>query len=83
MRTKDVHHFLIVFDTTRQELVSKQEFEDNEQAAAAYAELERQHRHDRSVEIVLVSADSIETIKRTHGNYFGTPTTSPFLAGTR
>jgi len=35
------------------------------------------------VEIVLVGADSIETMERTHGNYFNgaAPETSRYLAG--
>lgn len=63
-------HFLLVYDLDRQELVEQHEFHDAAAAAAAYADLEGRHRGDPRVEIVLVGADSIETIKRTHGNYF-------------
>lgn len=78
-----VRHFLIVFDTVTQEVIEQHEFDDGDEAAAAYAEFERAHRGDRKLEIVLVSSDSLETVKRTHGNYFGTPSASPYLAGTR
>jgi hypothetical protein len=34
------------------------------------------------IEIVLIGSDSIETVKRTHANYFdGTVTISRYLAG--
>ncbi|MFZ5853962.1 MAG: hypothetical protein ACOYXS_05565 [Chloroflexota bacterium] len=63
-------HFLLVYDLSRQVLVSQREFHDPAEAAAAYAELEAAHRADRDYEIVLVGADSIETIMQTHGHYF-------------
>jgi hypothetical protein len=49
-------------------------------------QMEAEHRHETNKEIVLVGADSIETVMLTHGNYFdaesGThPTASPYLAG--
>ena len=64
-------HFLLVYDFSRGELAeAPREFTNADEAAAAYAELEREHRGDPNLEIVLVGADSIETIKQTHGNYF-------------
>lgn len=64
-------HFLLMYDLDRQELVgAPREFADPARAAEAYAELEEQHRHDDRLEIVLIGADSLETIRSTHGNYF-------------
>jgi len=64
-------HFLLVFDHLAGALVGDpQEFSDATEAANAYAQLEREHRGDRHLEIVLVGSDSIETIRQTHGNYF-------------
>lgn len=64
-------HFLLVYDVVRQELAAPpEEYSTAADAAAAYAELERKHRNDPNVEIVLVGADSLDTIKHTHGNYF-------------
>jgi hypothetical protein len=63
-------HFLLVYDHQQQKLRHQEQFEDGAAAAAAYAAMERVHRGDKSLEIVLVGADSIETIKRTHANYF-------------
>ncbi len=67
-------HFLLVYDLSREALVSRAEYRDANAAIAAYAELEEKHRLDSSVEIVLVGADSIETIMKTHGHYFGRAT---------
>ena len=64
-------HFLLVYDLSQQVLVSQAEYRDPDAAVAAYAELEAKHRQDTNVEIVLVGADSIETIMQTHGHYFG------------
>jgi hypothetical protein len=48
----------------------------------AYEAMEDRYKDDRHMEIVLVGADSIETIKITHGNYFdAVPSASPYLAG--
>ena len=66
-----VLHFLLVYDHQKQELASKpQRFDDGAEAAAAYAEFEAAHRDDANLEIVLVGADSLATIMRTHGHYF-------------
>lgn len=64
-------HFLLVYDVRQQRLIRRDDFLDATEAAAAYARLEAEHRMDRDFEIVLVGADSIETIMRTHGHYFG------------
>jgi hypothetical protein len=63
-------HFLLVYDVRQQRLIRRDDFADAAEAAAAYAALEAAHRMDRDFEIVLVGADSIETIMRTHGHYF-------------
>lgn len=64
-------HFLLVYDLDKQSLVGDpREFVDPSEAASAYAELEEEHRSDANLEIVLIGADSLETIKSTHGNYF-------------
>lgn len=76
-------HFLLVYDIAKQELVSQEEFLDATTAAERYAELEREHRGDENLEIVLVGADSMDTIRQTHGNYFaGSAEASPYLART-
>ena len=77
-------HWLLIYDLDDQRLVSQQRFSDALKAAAAYAEAEETHLRDSNVEIVLVGADSIETIEQTHGSYFKrgyTAAASPYLTG--
>jgi hypothetical protein len=79
-------HFLLIYDRSRQQLVYEHAFTDAAVALKAYEAMEAEHRHETDKEIVLVGADSIETVMLTHGNYFdaesGThPTASPYLAG--
>jgi hypothetical protein len=76
-----LRHFLLVYDLAAQRLIKQQEFSDGNEAAAAYAALEGDYKGREDFEIVLVGADSIETIKRTHAHYFdAVGTGSPFLA---
>lgn len=65
-------HVLLVYSLEQQKLLSQDEFALSEQdeAFAAYVEAEAEHRDSGDVEIVLVAADSIDTIRRTHGSYF-------------
>lgn len=75
-------HFLLVYDRKLQKLVFQQPYTDSAEAVRAYEEMEEKHRDDRHMEIVLVGADSLETIMLTHGNYFdAVPSASPYLAG--
>jgi hypothetical protein len=77
-----LQHFLLIYDLKAQRLISQEEFDDGGEAATAYAALERQHQGRDDLEIVLVGADSIETIKRTHGHYFHqTSSGSRYLVG--
>jgi hypothetical protein len=79
-------HFLLAYDRSVQKLVFEQAYSDPSEALKAYEELEEKHRDDRQMEIVLVGADSIETVMLTHGNYWAVdpdaePAASPYLAG--
>jgi hypothetical protein len=75
-------HFLLVYDRNSQRLVLDKAFSNSAEAVQAYEEMEEKHRDDKGVEIVLVGADSIESVMLTHGNYFdAVPSASPYLAG--
>lgn len=78
-----IQHFLLVFDHAEGRLVEERHFqEDGAKALEAYSATERQHQGDRSVEIVLIGSDSIETVRLTHANYYeGSATVSKYLAG--
>jgi hypothetical protein len=77
-------HFLLVYDRHQQKLVFEKAYSNAAEALRAYEEKEERHRGDNQMEIVLVGADSIETVRLTHGNYFdekAEPQASPYLAG--
>lgn len=64
------HHFLLIYDLNAQRLVRQSTFDDGDEAAAAYTAAENEFRGRMDLEILLVGADSIETIMRTHAHYF-------------
>lgn len=68
-------HFLIVFDRPSR-AIRVREFEDSERDLAFVERLaqEREHAGDPAVEVVLLSAPSIDVLMRTHGRYFRTLT---------
>jgi hypothetical protein len=72
--THDVpeQYFVLVYDVPHMN-VEVHEFEqDRERAVAEYAALEERYRKDDAIEVVLVGADSIKTIQKTHSHYFAT-----------
>jgi hypothetical protein len=71
MSKDDAVYFLLVYSFDEGLLVHQDEQTDREAAIAAYDAMERKYRGclDR-YEVVLIGADSIETIMKTHGHYF-------------
>src|SRR5579859_3620809 len=66
-----LQHFLLIFDHARGQLVGLQHFGDrSHDAVVAYAAKEQELRGQASIEIVLIGSDSLDTIRRTHANYF-------------
>ena len=77
-----IYHFLIVYNHRHDELVRFEPFGlDVTRATEAYSEVEKQYRdrddHD-DYEIVLVGADSRETLEVTHSRYFKQGEAVPF-----
>lgn len=71
MSAEDIRHFLVVYDV-RTSQADVTEFTDYEEALAEYDKLEKQFLENDEFDIVLLGADSLETIKRTHSSYFET-----------
>ena len=68
-----MEHFLLIYSHKDQALLESPRVfaeDDVEAATAAYQDAEAAHNGSIDIEIVLVGADSIETIRRTHGHYF-------------
>jgi hypothetical protein len=63
-------YFILIYNVPSRQLEIHEFENDYEAAADAYSRLELQHRADKSMEVVLVGADSIETIHKTHSHYF-------------
>jgi hypothetical protein len=75
----DAVYFLLVYSFDEGRLVHSDELSDSDAAIVAYDAAERQYRAcaDR-YEVVLIGADSIETVMKTHGHYFSRSESSMF-----
>jgi hypothetical protein len=84
MTEAETQHFLIVYDIPTGKAQVRKFGIDYDAAQTAYAELEGEMRDRDDLDIVLVGADSLETVKRTHSSYFQTEETFESLlpAGT-
>jgi hypothetical protein len=70
MSPGDIKHFLIVYDIPSAHADVRPHGTDYDAALEAYEQAEQEVRDRSDVEVVLLSADSLETIKRTHSSYF-------------
>jgi hypothetical protein len=71
MDIDEIRHFLVVYDVkTAKAQVT--EFDDYDAALAAYESIEKQNFGRDDLDIVLLGADSLETIEKTHSSYFAT-----------
>jgi hypothetical protein len=69
-------HFLVIYDIKLGRAEVRELGTDYDAAQLAYAEAEREARDRTDLDVVLLSADSLETIKRTHSSYFPWPTST-------
>jgi hypothetical protein len=72
MTAKPINHFLVIYDIARGRADVRRFGTDYDAAQQAYADLEWETREDANIDAVLLSADSLDTVKRTHSSYFGT-----------
>jgi len=70
MSPNDIKHFLVIYDVTRGPAIVEEFGNDYEAALAAYTEREHEYRDRDGVDIVLLGAESLEIIKKTHSSYF-------------
>lgn len=75
-----MRHFLIIFDSQKQELLAARDVgTDRESALREYAACEQEYGMSRNrIQIVLVGAESLETVRRTHSQYFAASAEDPF-----
>jgi len=70
MNPDEIKHFLVSYALTTGKTKVESFGTDYDAAQAAYAEAEQANENDEKFDIVLLSADSLETIKQTHSSYF-------------
>ncbi|MER7070989.1 hypothetical protein [Terrabacter sp. NPDC000476] len=64
-------HFLLVYSYDDGALIRQREFKDSREATRAYEDAEQEFRGAlNKFEVVLLGADSLDTIMQTHGHYF-------------
>ena len=71
MTENEIQHFLVTYDPAHGEAAVRTFGNDYDAALDAYQEAEQGAR-GTALDVVLLSADSLETIKRTHSSYFKT-----------
>jgi hypothetical protein len=77
---REPSYFLLVFDSRHGTLVSQERISDPTVAMDTFAEAERRHAEVPDLQVLMFSADSIETVRSTHPHYFAGPhpNTDPF-----
>lgn len=66
-----VRQFVLVYDQRLGRLVAPiEEFADSQAGMARRYELERKHRDEPNIEVVMLGAESEDQIRRTHSRYF-------------
>lgn len=64
-------YFLIVYDAVRDHADTRALGDDGTAAVDVYEAAEREYSGQPGISVVLVSADSLETVRALYGNYFG------------
>lgn len=70
-----MNHYLIVYKRSEGKLLRCTEYRSQLSGELALKDrfaVERNHRDDPDLEVVVLGADSLATLKRTHGRYFFT-----------
>lgn len=70
MSPDEIKHFLVIFDPADGGVDVRPFGTDYDAAQKAYAAAEQESGIETTLDIVLLSADSLETIKQTHSSYF-------------
>jgi len=70
MSPEEIKHFLVIYDPRGDKTTVQRFGTDYEAARIAYARAEQENGLREERDIVLLSADSLETIEQTHSSYF-------------
>jgi hypothetical protein len=72
MSPDEIKHFLVIHDTNTRHTEVRSFGTDYDAAQEAYAQIEQETLDRPNIDAVLLGADSLATIKRTHSSYFDT-----------
>ncbi len=70
MAPDETRHFLVIYDPAAEKTSVRDFGTDYDAAQEAYAGLEQESGIEATFDVVLLSADSLETIEQTHSSYF-------------
>ncbi len=71
MSPDEIRHFLVIYDPATGDVAVEPFGSDYDAAQDAYARAEQESgAKSDNLDIVLLSADSLETIRQTHSSYF-------------
>jgi len=73
-------YFLLVYDAAAGSLRGCEEYLHAETAMKDFATLEAEHQNDDDVQVLLLTSDSIDTLRATHGHYFADSQSDDALA---
>ncbi|MHB8692483.1 MAG: hypothetical protein ACYDHH_14685 [Solirubrobacteraceae bacterium] len=73
------NYYLLIYEAATRRLQIEDFGAESAAAASTYSIREREYRDKPDIEVVLVGADSLETVKKTHSHYFATSTESLLL----
>jgi hypothetical protein len=72
MGDQEIHHYLVIYDIPSGKARVREFGDDYDAAIEAYNAIEREYHDREDLDIVLLGADSLDTIARTHSSYFET-----------
>jgi hypothetical protein len=65
-----VHHYLVVYDRRRGKILKHASYYDSNRALNARFDAEREYRGQQDIEVVVLSAESWQSLAHTHARYF-------------
>jgi hypothetical protein len=65
-----MHYFLVIYDRREGQILQAGEYRKSSGALQARFEAERRYNGDRNIEVVVLGANSWESLFRTHSRYF-------------
>jgi len=68
-----VKHYLLVFDRPESRIIEIKEYTNSSDALTARFDLEKSLGRDPDIEVVVLGADSLDNLHRTHSRYFNRP----------